>query len=168
VYVVERFLCQLVSRKCRFHVAFFDTFEDICVPAGTGTSERGKFQLARAVVIRHLKHNLPVDSGILVKCFHSFKDPDFVRHVRENGVYFVMCHDGVPSTMAVGRNDFEGPRRRLRTMIIWFLRRLACNVALINEVEFKDTKVRTVRKSFAALCLTRSGYHPGSREHPFC
>jgi hypothetical protein len=155
VYTVERFLRQLISRKCRFHIAFFDILQDICAPNGTENELLPKFKLARAVVIRHLQQNLPADSGIRVHTFRSFRDPDFICHLRENGVYFVMCHDGALPVVEVGRDDLDKPvspnletaRRRLRAMIIWFLARCGCNVSLINEVEFKDTKVRTTNKS---------------------
>ena len=155
MYVVERFLRQLVSRNCNFHIAFFDVLQEVCVPPGTALPDRGKFRLARAVIIRHLKRNLPIDCSIQVKSFQSFKDVSFLRHVRGNGINFAMCHDGMASSLAASQSQLGGPRQHLRTMILWFLRRLACNIALVNEVEFKDTKVRTVPDSMIYAHVVR-------------
>jgi ATP-dependent RNA helicase DDX60 len=107
VYAVDRFLRQLVSRKCKFHIAFFDELEDICAQIGTENGLLAKYLLARAVVIRHLQRNLPADLSILVQTFRSYRDPNFIRYLDENGIYFVMCHDGASPAVKVGRDNLN-------------------------------------------------------------
>lgn len=100
-----------------------------------------------------------VDLTIPVIELHTFKstsDEAFVRYLWTTGVYFVMCHDGAfnNNTQALStsehrisdlaQNDaFETSRKaRFRGMILLLLSR-GYNIALINGLEWHDTKVMT-------------------------
>ena len=57
-YNVERFLHQLIKRKCNFQIVFFSSNRDLCVPPQADQANHCKYFLARAAIIRHLQINL--------------------------------------------------------------------------------------------------------------
>lgn len=95
------------------------------------------------MVIRHLFNHLADVSTVEVRVFPSLKSNDFDQYLDETPVHFVMCHDGkVPGK----REDNEAELRTmilLRNNILWFntQSRNFLNVALINRIEFRDSKV---------------------------
>lgn len=167
VYVVEKLLLGLISRRCKFHIICFDENAHLCIPSSHRDSQI-KYRLARSVIVRHLESNLPSNLSNF-KQFASFRDASFARYLQDSGVYFMMCHDGadekgrivsasVPETqesrngqrnsnsqcIATASPSREGPdlsqKAHFRAMILWFVRK-HYNVALINELQFRDTKV---------------------------
>lgn len=102
-YAVEKFLHGLVSRRCNFHIAFFDEYQDLCVPQDASPAISEKYLLARAAIIRHLQANLrPVHSDIEIKVFPSTSSETYEEYLRTTDVYFILCHDGA-STQDVRR-----------------------------------------------------------------
>ncbi|KAF2276452.1 DEAD/DEAH box helicase-like protein [Westerdykella ornata] len=170
-YAVESFLQGLVNRRCNFHIAFFDQHRNSCVPAWAKGINKDKFLLARSVIIRHLQVNLQrVHPGIEVHVFPSVRSTAFARYLDATDLYFVMCHDGASSQLdelskqttafnALG--DVEEPGKQSKTkakamfrlLIHWVLIH-EYNVALINDLEWRDTKVIT-----AVLESTRHTKH---------
>ena len=84
------------------------------------------------------------------------RDVSFQRYLIDTGVYFVMCHDGanidpITSTEASLRQvgddlarietQEKSRKTRLRGIIFTFLNQ-GYNIALINGLEFIDTKAR--------------------------
>ncbi|KAF2437131.1 P-loop containing nucleoside triphosphate hydrolase protein [Tothia fuscella] len=133
VYLVEICLRKLIARKCNFHIVFFDNHEQFCIPKGTAPENRPKFLLARAVILRHLQKNLAaIQPNILIKTFTAITCQPFVDYLSSESVYFVMCSDGAQQT--------SKQKSMFRTMINWFVRS-GYNAALINSLEFLDTKV---------------------------
>ena len=131
VYLVERFLKQLLDRKCKFKIVFYEHHSVSCIPPGTSVSNTNKFLLARAVIIRHLRTtNLEIE----VRIFPHVQDQRFLDYLAEQDVYFFMCHDGAGATpIADSTVHFRA-----------FIRRFASegyHIALINELHFKDSKV---------------------------
>lgn len=155
-YAVEYFLGGLTQRKCNFHVVFFEEHEELCIPRGTSVQNRVKYLLARSAIIRHLEVHLPIShSSIELHIFKSVNDSEFHDYLKASGVYFVMCHDGanpVPisqDTLIMRESAAEKKRIelletwrrfRFRGMICWLIRQ-GYNAALINGLEWKDTKV---------------------------
>lgn len=140
-------------------MVFFDQHEELCIPRNTKPSNRYKYLLARTVLIRHLQVHLPRSQpSIQIESFESVQDPEFEEYLTESGVYFVLCHDGadltaldeMPSTLLEDeiektRREAEDFSRKLlfRTMICSLINQ-AYNVALINGLEWMDTKVRNL------------------------
>ncbi|KAG0641019.1 hypothetical protein HOY80DRAFT_902973 [Tuber brumale] len=93
VYVVESFLQQLNSRRCRFSVVFLDISRNACIPfSPTAEQNAWKYLFARSAIIEHMKR---VDHPqALVSTFESLADPEFLRYLDITRPYFVMCHDG--------------------------------------------------------------------------
>ena len=163
VYAVEHFLQGLMQRKCNFHVVFFDNHKDFCIPRGVPAFDRPKYLLARAAIQRHLEINLRESHPYLeIHSFTSEQDTAFRDYLKSTGVYFVMCHDGAnpgplstnPSTSGVKegeslRIDAQETSRKIafRSMICWLINE-GYNVALINGLEWADTKV--------SMCLSSS------------
>jgi len=169
VYAVEAFLQNLVQRKCNFHVVFFEKHERLCIPEGTLMHNKAKFLLARCIVKQHLLANLPTSHlSIQIHTFQSITDASFKEYLISKGVYFVMCHDGAcpepfrDSTTAgkVSQNtkariESEESYRKLRCRaMIFFLINHGYNVALINGLDWQDTKVYSVsRPAYLALTI---------------
>jgi hypothetical protein len=144
VYNVEKFLKQLHSRGCNFHIAFFDDQPELCIPRDVPARDRAKYLLARACVVRHLRRN--VGEGLTRVCgFEGLEDEAFLRYLREVGAYFVLCHDG----------DGAGweERKQFRWMIHW-LSQQGWNVALLNGLECQDTKVCCCTLPLGSVLLT--------------
>ena len=145
-----------MQRKCNFHVVFFDNHKDLCVPRGVTTLSRSKYLLARAAIQRHLSINLQgTHPSLGVYSFATEQDGSFREYLKTSGVYFVMCHDGanplplLTDTLSLGATEEEQAEieahetsRRIvfRRMICWLIHE-SYNVALINGLEWADTKV---------------------------
>ncbi|KAH7409767.1 DEAD/DEAH box helicase-like protein [Phaeosphaeria sp. MPI-PUGE-AT-0046c] len=154
VYIVEKFLQDLLSRRCQFQVVCFDQNEDLCVPSNADRTNWPKYALARSVIFRHLARNLRSDNRVVLKRFNSFMDDDFWQYLNQSGTYFVMCHDGAmpdatessPTLRSDSKQDlqaYEKDQMNLRAMILWFMGN-RYDVALINELHCADSKVTTV------------------------
>lgn len=157
VYSVEYFLQGLVQRKCNFHLVFFNEHQEACIPRCTSASNRQKYLLARSVFIRHFQAHH--SGSIKLQIFESIHDPDFGHYLHASGVYFMLCHDGAnPAKVAeelpsldddkVGkpRVKAEELERKIvfRGMIFSLIKR-GYNIALINGLEWMDTKVELSR-----------------------
>ena len=138
---------------------FFDDHKDLCVPRGVTTLGRSKYLLARAAIHRHLSINLQrTHANLRVHSFTTEQDDSFREYLKTSGVYFVMCHDGAnplpfstdtSDTFSLGATEEEQAEieahetsRRIvfRRMICWLIHE-SYNVALINGLEWADTKV---------------------------
>ncbi|KAK3677050.1 hypothetical protein LTR78_003255 [Recurvomyces mirabilis] len=151
-YNVEHLLHNLVTRKCNFHIVFFDCNRDLCVPPTAKEEDVAKFHFARAALIRHLSISLPKSHPeVMVKNFDSYASEAFNTYLTKTGPYFLMMHDGaypieqrgteseLPSAEAAPTSQ----RVALRRMILQFIAR-KYNIALMNGLEWRDTKVMTI------------------------
>lgn len=149
MYAVERFLGSLVQRKCNFHLAFFDSHERLCIPPGTPDAKAHLYLFARSITIRHLKSHLPCSHpSISLQIFDSLYDVQFDAYLDTSGAYFFLCHDGASSAIEhrLQKNHDFSTKVLYRSMIYSLMRR-GYNVALINGLEWKDTKVRSQKCS---------------------
>jgi hypothetical protein len=171
VYIVENFLQALLSRRCRFQVVCFDQNEELCVPPNANRTDWPKYALARSVIFRHLSRNLSSDSRVVFRRFTTFTDQEFLQYLKQNGIYFVMCHDGAildtagsnsprrsdstqdlqayeeDRTLLHGTRDSAsslsaGRHRQINLRaMILWFMSNQYNVALINELHCADSKV---------------------------
>ena len=147
VYAVENFLLALIQRHCNFHIIFFDSHREFCVPQRVSSIHRPRYLLARSIIRRHLKVNLVYSHpSIRVETFRSIRDESFRAYLTATGVYFVMCHDGAASgfSQTTAEPEEQGDRedasvktqeRLMKTglrAMIYVLIRQGYNVALIN------------------------------------
>lgn len=145
MYAVERFLESLVQRKCNFHLAFFDVHEKLCIPPGTSDAKAHLYLLARSITIRHLKAHLPRSHlPIGLQTFQSVYDARFDTYLETSGAYFFLCHDGASSAIdhRLQKKHTFSTKVLYRSMIYSLMKR-GYNVALINGLEWMDTKVRS-------------------------
>lgn len=136
VYAVEKFLSNLSKRGCNFDIVFFSDLKDLCVPEGCSASNAYKYQLTRSILIRHLSQHVPESSDSArpeVVEYESPEDPDFTEYLRTHAIHFFFCHEGEDST----KGDTTVLRHLIHQLILW-----GKNVALINFVEWKSSKVR--------------------------
>ncbi|TKA25301.1 hypothetical protein B0A50_06205 [Salinomyces thailandicus] len=154
VYNVEHLLSNLVRRKCNFHIVFFDSNRELCVPPATRDEDACKYLLARAAIIRHLQVNLSESHPtIQVNVFPSYQSEDFAKYLSASGPYFVMMHDGAQPEKRAGKHmaaedaavekSPTSQRVGLRQMVLQFIGQ-GYNVALVNGLEWRDTKVMTM------------------------
>lgn len=160
-YIVEKYLQNLISRSCNFHIAFFDEHQDLCVPQDASPAISEKYLLARAAIIRHLKVNLPdAVPETEVHTFSSVSSDEFAEYLRATDIYFVLCHDGASFTdirkrmlsqQDLGSLQDENPSAKsrhqdykssFRTFIYSMMQR-GYSAALVNGLEWLDTKVVT-------------------------
>jgi hypothetical protein len=164
VYKVESFLKALICRGRRCQIACFRNNELLAVPAAaTHVDHAFKYRLARAVILRHLSINIGTDCGIEFHQFDSLADDDeFLRFLGASDAYFVMVHDGAAvynehsqelrlpngihrslhgqrGVLDIQADTMTELQAQFRGMIAWFLSK-EYNVALINEVQFLDSK----------------------------
>lgn len=148
-YLVENFLRHLKERKCNFHIAFFDDHANLVTPPWFPGREASKYMLTRAAIIRHMTVNLaPAYPEIKVTSFPSMHDKAFTDYLHNSGMYFIMCHDAaIPmhdvERKALKKQDVKHYQKVLRRMIISFVQ-TGYNIALIDGLEYRDTKVMTM------------------------
>ncbi|PQE07733.1 DEAD DEAH box helicase protein [Rutstroemia sp. NJR-2017a BVV2] len=86
--------------------------------------------------------NADYSNRILI--FSSLDSEEFQDYLRTTPIHFVMAHDGTATTNKLVKVVLRG--------MIWFFNTHKLNVALINRIEFRDTKVFTmVVESLAPL-----------------
>ncbi|OJJ96008.1 hypothetical protein ASPACDRAFT_1883217 [Aspergillus aculeatus ATCC 16872] len=94
-YIVERFLAQLHQRKCHFHIVFFSSHSEACIPQHSSADNRSKYCLAREVILQHLSRHLPETiPSMHIRCFETYDCKDFNDYLVATRAYFIMCHDG--------------------------------------------------------------------------
>ena len=117
---------------------------------------RPKYLLARAAIQRHLSVNLQdTHPAVEIHFFASERDTAFRDYLESTGIYFVMCHDGAnPAPISnnpplSGADEEENAKVDAQEMsrkiafraMICLLMSKGYNVALINGLEWVDTKV---------------------------
>lgn len=148
-YLVENFLRHLKERKCNFHIAFFQDHASLAIPPWYPNRDVQKYRLTRAAIIRHLMVNLS-SAFPEIKCsvFPSMHDAAFTEYLDKSGMYFIMAHDAaIPmhdvDKSALNMQQVKDYQIALRRMIISFIKN-GYNVALINGLEWRDSKVMTM------------------------
>lgn len=134
VFAVEQFLSNLVKRGCNFDIIFFSDLKELCVPPESSKNAY-KFQLVRSILIKHLGRSVPdlIDGARpQVLEFESPDDSEFVGYLQTRAIHFFLCHEG-------GNRDEVSTLRLLD--LIHNLAAKRKNVAVINAIEFKSSKV---------------------------
>lgn len=147
VHIVETLLHGFLRRKCVFSIAFCNDNKSCCIPITAPTGSEFKYKLARAAVVRHLQTHLPSSQPeVEVRIFDSVRSGTFENYLHESGAYFIMCHDGAisPNTyISRPRSEIEALQTALRSTIRAAVS-YGYNVALLNGLEFRDTKIMTM------------------------
>jgi hypothetical protein len=108
--------------------------------AASNKKHASKYKLAREVIIRHLKSNLKKSHpDIDVRSFTSIHSVEFEDYLRTVNVYFVMCHNGA---FAAKGGNLESSSSESWLLLVKGFMNHRYNVALINEIEWRDSKVR--------------------------
>ncbi|KAI5803830.1 hypothetical protein EDC01DRAFT_472866 [Geopyxis carbonaria] len=162
IYAVESFLANLRRRKCVYHVVFFEDHAKVCVPPTAADEDTTKYALSRGVLKRHL---LNVDAARkerdedTVYVFQSVTDAAFDEYLERKRPYFFMCHNGddwqdlensdddvdgeVTEVRASEVTEGKASEAEMKAMTRRFMMK-GYNVALINHVEFLDSKIFTI------------------------
>lgn len=160
-YTVEKFLHGLVSRRCNFHLAFFDDDQELCIPLESSDANSEKYLLARSAIIRHLQVNLQnVHPDIEIHRFTSLSSNAFTEYLKVTDIYFVLCHDGASfkdlqkrtilhkdlTALQAEDDSLSKPQKSHKASfrtIIYALMQRGYSTALVNGLEWRDTKVET-------------------------
>ncbi|KAF5966917.1 dead deah box helicase [Fusarium coicis] len=130
IQAVEKFLVDLKNRDCNFDIVFFRDFEDVCASQGSaGWKHPYKFKLTRRILIQHLTRSV-FDFKILE--FDSFESQESRMYLTNNAIHFILCDDG--------RGASLDQSVRLRHLI-WKVISSGRNVAIINSISWKSSKV---------------------------
>lgn len=138
VFAVEQFLSNLVKRGCNFDIIFFSDLKELCVPQEF-SKQAYKFQLARSVLIKHLGRSVPELIDGAKPQVLEFESPDaleFQAYIQTRAIHFFLCHEG--------SNRDEVDTLRLLGLIHNLVAKRK-NVAVINSIEFKSSKVRVLK-----------------------
>ncbi|KAK6356695.1 hypothetical protein TWF718_001037 [Orbilia javanica] len=139
IYALERFLSNLRRRGCNFHVVFFESHKHLCFnQPRTNLNQAWRSILVREAAIQHLKESLQPDNPVKIFHYSSLYDLGFENYLQEWKPYFALAHDIQSSTT---RNQ---KRRLMQSGILWKLLSQGYNVALLDKVEFKDSKIMTL------------------------
>jgi hypothetical protein len=126
---------------------------------GKSEAQRARYLLARTVIKRHLMLRLSKSHpNILVKSFSSLNSAEFKEYLQDAPIHFVMTHDGSgrESRFTINSEDGDGVpvlrklsrderyAKKLFRGIIWWFNTHKLNAALINVIEFRDSKVFTM------------------------
>lgn len=171
IYAVEHLIKGLVQRNCNFHLVFFDDHEQLCIPDNTTAANRSKYLLARSVLLRHLRRYLPRSHPTIhVHTFNSAVSSDFREYLMLSGAYFMLCHDGaspISSSGAsseisddiiqadIGNTSSNRVKKAFFRSLICLMIDRGYNVALINGLEWRDTKVYLSKRLIALTKLIR-------------
>jgi hypothetical protein len=83
--------------------------------------------------------------NVLVNTFTSLESEEFKEYLHITPVHFVMVHDGSSrSTKTAENSEDERLAKILLRGMIWWWNTHLLNVALINRIEFRDSKVFTM------------------------
>lgn len=112
------------------------------VTPDTSESKLPRFGLSRAVIIRHLQSNV---KNVEVKIFQDLQDHDFEQYVVQEDVYFFMAHDGASRNVPGQSGKLDTAQQRYNKLrfrcLIRHLIKGGYAVALVNELEWRDSKV---------------------------
>jgi hypothetical protein len=149
VWLVEKYLSNLIRRNDNVDIIFFDRYADYCVPPNVRNPT--KYLLARSVIIQHLKSHA---QQVKVLCFPHLESHAFEEYLSQTGCYFAMCSDGasyayskansaqlVDHEVSLHTSDHEmKPQAGLRSIIL-SLSLKKVDVALLNGLTWQDSKI---------------------------
>lgn len=99
---------------------------------------RSKYALAREVIYQHLAAHLHKKNTDIQVCrFPAVNSPEFQSHVQTYSVYFAMCHNG-----ALRRQNAQTAESMLH--VLQRVMASGLDVAIINEIEWRDSKVSSL------------------------
>jgi hypothetical protein len=111
--------------------------KQLCIPSDTEPSQQGRYLLARTAIKQHLQRRLPESHpDVAVNSFSSLDSEEFQDYLHNTPIHFVMAHDGAATANKLVKVVLRG--------MIWFFNSHKLNVALINRIEFCDSKVFTM------------------------
>ncbi|RYP53461.1 hypothetical protein DL769_010517 [Monosporascus sp. CRB-8-3] len=132
VHAIESFLSKLSDRGCNFHIIWFDSHKNLCVPHDTSGEEAYKYLLTRAVIIQHFACAAGAKFSYR---FSSVHDDGFRDYLAQTTLHFFMGSDG----RATQSDDHP---TTLGHLSIGY--RMVCTgycVAFIEDIEFRSSKV---------------------------
>ena len=118
---------------------------ELCIPPGSPAKHRSRYLLARAVIKRHLAFHLPSAlPSVLVNTFPSLESREFKEYLHVSPIHFIMAHDGANKKTETTTTDSDRCAKILLRAMIRYFNTHNLNVALINQIEFRDSKVFTM------------------------
>ncbi|KAI0114216.1 P-loop containing nucleoside triphosphate hydrolase protein [Hypoxylon sp. NC0597] len=132
VHAVESFLGKLRDRGCNFHIVWFDSHKDLCIPYGVPEDYDYKYFLTRAILIRHFARS---SASNISHRFDSVDCDAFRQYLTSNPQYFFMCSDGRAT------HSNQHPITLAHLSIGYRMSFSGYCVAFIDEINFTSSKV---------------------------
>jgi hypothetical protein len=82
--------------------------------------------------------------SVLVNTFPSLQSNEVKEYLHVSPIHFVMAHDGANKKTETTTTDSDKCAKILLRSMIWYFNTHKLNVALINQIEFRDSKVFTM------------------------
>lgn len=79
----------------------------------------------------------------MVNTFPSLESPQFKEYLHVSPIHFVMAHDGANKKIGSTTTESDKCAKILLRAMIWYFNTHRLNVALVNQIEFRDSKVFT-------------------------
>lgn len=134
--------------KILSHLTKFVENAELCIPRGLRATRRSRYLLARSVIKRHLTIHLPsAQPDIQVNTFPSLESKAFKEYLHTSPIHFVAVHDGAGKPGQDSNKHTITSDVLAKTLLrgmIWYFNTHKLNVAIINRIEFRDSKVFTM------------------------
>ncbi|KAK6823653.1 DEAD/DEAH box helicase [Apiospora arundinis] len=138
VHAVELILSQMKECGCNFHILWFDSYRDLCVPPMVSDEVASKYLLIRAILIKHLSFK----QDHLSFQFMSTKCGKFEVHRKDNPLQFVMCSNGRVAGASCSVSSV-GCQMYLHQSLGYRMASLGYRVAFLDNTEISSSKVFT-------------------------
>ncbi|KAJ7605051.1 hypothetical protein DFH06DRAFT_1275646 [Mycena polygramma] len=132
-YILETTLLEFTNRHANFEIVFWQANCHSTINTGGSAFNVASRHLARALLFEHL---LKLD--VAVHTFTGLEDPAWLRFENAKRPMFVLIHDGGVESV---RGRLQNERALLQRIFLYQLLNGGMAVALLNGVEFRDSKI---------------------------
>jgi hypothetical protein len=139
------------------HLKYREENAELCIPSAAPAAYTSRYLLARAVIKRHLTVHLPeAVPTVRVITFASLESNEFTDYLHTTPIHFVMAHDGANKRSGSANKESDKNIKILFRGLIWVFNTRRLSVALLNQIEFRDSKVFTmILESLAIQSIPR-------------
>ncbi|KAJ6489614.1 hypothetical protein C8R47DRAFT_1177216 [Mycena vitilis] len=132
-YVLETTLLEFTNRHANFEIVFWQANYHSTINTGGSAFNVASRHLARALLFEHL-----LKLEVAVHTFTGLEDPAWLRFENAKRPMFVLIHDGAVASV---RGRLQNERALLQRLFLYQLLNGGMAVALLNGVEFRDSKI---------------------------
>lgn len=155
VHAVEKFLSDLERCGCRFHIVWFSSQKQLCIPPQAPEADYAKYHLTRAILIEHLNRRAGRSSPKASFEFLGLSSVDFGDYLQENAVQCFVLSDGRSGPAETPKD--EGRRQRCLSNI-FRLNTHGYSIALLDGLVITSSKVCLPLDAATQTAISRNRY----------